>query len=129
MSKQTIAVVTTGGTISCRDTGGGAMPQLSGADLLRLVGAPADLSAVESTEWVEPLRAAVQRGIAVVLASRTGAGLIGDAYGYAGSAANLLGLGLIPAHELPGHKVRLQLMLALGNGLRGAALNAYFEKR
>jgi L-asparaginase len=78
--------------------------------------------------WVELLRAAVQRGIAVVLASRTGAGLIGDPYGYAGSATNLLGLGLIPAHELPGHKARLQLMLALGNRLRGAALGTYFEK-
>ena len=78
--------------------------------------------------WVEPLRATVQRGIAVVLASRIGAGMVGDPYGYAGSATNLLGLGLIPAHELPGHKVRLQLMLALGNGLRGAALRAYFEE-
>lgn len=78
--------------------------------------------------WVEPLGAAVRRGIAVVLASRTGAGMIGDPYGYAGSATNLLGLGLIPAHELPGHKARLQLMLALGNGLRGAALRAHFEK-
>ncbi len=78
--------------------------------------------------WVEPLHAAVRRGIAVVLASRTGAGMIGDPYGYTGSATGLLGLGLIPAHELPGHKARLQLMLALGNGLRGAALHAYFEK-
>ena len=78
--------------------------------------------------WVEPLQAAIRRGIAVVLASRTGAGMIGDPYGYAGSATGLLGLGLVPAHELAGHKARLQLMLALGNGLRGAALRAYFEK-
>ncbi|HVO27322.1 MAG TPA: asparaginase [Candidatus Margulisiibacteriota bacterium] len=78
--------------------------------------------------WAEPLHAAVQRGIAVVLASRTGAGMIGDPYGYAGSATNLLALGLIPAHELPGHKVRLQLMLALGNRLHGAALRACFER-
>jgi L-asparaginase len=78
--------------------------------------------------WVESLQAAVRRGIAVVLASRTGAGMVGDAYGYAGSASGLLGLGLIPAHELPGHKARLQLMLALGNGLRGAALRAYFAR-
>ena len=57
--------------------------------------------------WVEPLRDAVERGIAVVLASRTGAGAIGDPYGYPGSATGLLRLGLIPAHELPGHKARL----------------------
>jgi L-asparaginase len=81
-----------------------------------------------AASWVEPLRDAVQRGIAVILASRTGAGAIGDPYGYPGSATGLLALGLIPAHELPGHKARLQLMLALGNGLRGDALRAYFEK-
>jgi L-asparaginase len=78
--------------------------------------------------WVEPLQGVVQRGTAVVLASRTGAGAVGDPYGYPGSATNLLNLGLIPAHELPGHKARLQLMLALGNGLRGAALRTYFEE-
>lgn len=78
--------------------------------------------------WVATLQAAVQRGIVVVLASRTGAGAVGDPYGYPGSATGLLNLGLIPAHELPGHKARLQLMLALGNGLRGAALRSYFEE-
>lgn len=78
--------------------------------------------------WVDPLRAAVQRGIAVVLASRTGAGAVGDPYGYPGSATGLLNLGLIPARELPGHKARLQLMLALGNGLRDDTLRTYFEK-
>jgi L-asparaginase len=78
--------------------------------------------------WVEPLRRAVEGGIAVVLTSRIGAGAIGDPYGYPGSASGLLRLGLIPAHDLPGHKARLQLMLALGNGLRGAALRAYFEE-
>jgi len=78
--------------------------------------------------WVDSLQAAVRRGVAVVLASRTGAGAVGDPYGYPGSATGLLNLGLIPAHELPGHKARLQLMLALGNGLRGAALRRYFEE-
>ncbi len=78
--------------------------------------------------WVDRLQAAVQRGTAVVLASRTGAGAIGDPYGYPGSATGLLKLGLLPAHELPGHKARLQLMLALGNGLHGPTLRAYFEE-
>lgn len=77
--------------------------------------------------WVEPLRGALERGIAVILTSRTATGAIGDPYGYPGSATGLLHLGLIPAHELPGHKARLQLMLALGNGLCGAALRAHFE--
>jgi L-asparaginase len=78
--------------------------------------------------WVDRLQAAVQRGTAVVLASRTGAGAIGDPYGYPGSATGLLKLGLLPAHELPGHKARLQLMLALGNGLHGPTLRSYFEE-
>jgi L-asparaginase len=78
--------------------------------------------------WIDILKGAMQRGAAVVLASRTGAGAVGDSYGYPGSATGLLNLGLIPAQELPGHKARLQLMLALGNGLRGAALRTYFEE-
>jgi L-asparaginase len=77
--------------------------------------------------WLDPIRAAVARGLPVVLASRTGAGAIGDQYGY-GSARYLLGLGLIAAHELPAHKARLKLMLALGNRLGGARLRDYIEQ-
>ena len=66
----------------------------------------------------------MERGVAVVLTSRTGAGAIGDY----GSASGLLRLGPLAAHELPGHEARLPLMLALGNGLRGAALRACFEE-
>ncbi len=77
--------------------------------------------------WLDAIRAAVARGLPVVLASRTGAGAIGDQYGY-GSARYLLGLGLIAAHELPAHKARLKLMLALGNRLSGARLREYIER-
>ena len=77
--------------------------------------------------WCAALGAAVDRGLTVVLASRTGSGAIGDPYGYPGSATGLLHRGLIAAHALPGHQARLKLMLALGNGLTGAALRAYFE--
>jgi L-asparaginase len=76
--------------------------------------------------WPAALEAAVARGLPVVLASRTGAGAIGDPYGY-GGAGHLLRKGLIPAHEMPAHKARLKLMVALGNGLGGKQLRDYFE--
>jgi len=76
--------------------------------------------------WCKPLESAVKRGLPVVLASRTGAGAVGDSYGYAG-ANHLLRAGLIAAHEMPGHKARLKLMLAIGNGLPIAAIKDLFE--
>ncbi len=78
------------------------------------------------SSWCEPLESAVKRGLPVVLTSRTGAGAVGDSYGYAG-AKYLLQAGLIAAHELPGHKARLKLMLALGNGLAVGAIRDLFE--
>jgi L-asparaginase len=79
------------------------------------------------SSWCAPLEAALERGVTIVLASRTGAGAIGDSYGYGGSASNLLKAALIAAHELPGHKARLELMLALGNGLGPHAIRDLFE--
>jgi L-asparaginase len=76
--------------------------------------------------WVKPLEAAVKNGLPVVLASRTGAGAIDDPYGY-GGAHYLRQAGLIAAHEMPAHKARIKLMLALGNGMTGAALKQFFE--
>ena len=76
--------------------------------------------------WCEPLESAVTRGLAIVLASRSGAGAIGDSYGYAG-ANHLRQAGLIAAHELPGHKARLKLMLAIGNRLAITAIKDLFE--
>jgi len=78
-------------------------------------------------EWCAALGDAVRQGLTVVLTSRTGGGAVGDAYGYDGSATSLLRLGLIAAHELPAHKARLKLMLALGNGLTRDQLRDYFE--
>lgn len=76
--------------------------------------------------WVEPLVEAVKSGLPVVLASRTGAGVVDDPYGF-GGAHYLKGAGLISAHEMPAHKARLKLMLALGNGMSGEMLREYFE--
>jgi L-asparaginase len=76
--------------------------------------------------WIAQLKDALARGLPIVLASRTGAGAIDDPYGY-GGAHYLRGIGLIAAHELPAHKARLKLMVALGNGLGGARLREYME--
>ncbi len=76
--------------------------------------------------WVKPLKEAVQNGIAVVLASRTGAGAVDDPYGY-GGAHYLRGAGLIAAHEITAPKARLKLMLAIGNGMDTRTLRTFFE--
>ncbi len=76
--------------------------------------------------WVKPLTQAVQDGIAVVLASRTGAGAVDDPYGY-GGAHHLRSMGLVAAHEMPAPKARLKLMLALGNAMDSPALREFFE--
>ena len=77
-------------------------------------------------KWVPELEAAVKNNLAVILASRTGAGAVDDPYGY-GGAHYLKNAGLISAHEMPAHKARIKLMLALGNDITGARLKAFFE--
>jgi len=77
--------------------------------------------------WIGSIKRAVEGGLPVVLASRTGAGAIDDPYGY-GGAHFLRAMELIAAHELPAHKARIKLMVALGNRMRGAKLRRYFEE-
>lgn len=57
---------------------------------------------------------AVSKGIPVVLTSRVFSGRVLPVYGYPGGACTLLAAGAISGGELPGHKARLRLMLALG---------------
>jgi len=71
------------------------------------------------------LRAAVdarEAGIAVALASRTGAGAVGATYAFPGGSATWIGAGIPPAGDLTPVQARVALALALGAGLRGAAL-------
>jgi L-asparaginase len=76
-------------------------------------------------EWIKDIEAAIAAGLPIVLASRTGSGAIDDPYDR--GAHYLRSLGLIAAHEIPPHKARIKLMLALGNGLRGKRLKEFIE--
>ncbi len=68
---------------------------------------------------------AVRGGVPVVVATRCHSGEIWDGYGYEGAYRDLARRGAYFAHDLPGHKARLALMVGLGNGLRGDALRDY----
>ena len=79
-----------------------------------------------------PLLPALDRalagGMVIVATTRCITGNMWDMYGYEGAFRDLQRRGVIFAHDLPGHKARLKLMLALGNGLSRAQAGEYFEK-
>lgn len=64
--------------------------------------------------WMPAIREAVQRGMAVVIASRCPSGRVYDGYGYEGAYRDLVDAGTIFAEGLNGQKARVKLMVALG---------------
>lgn len=70
----------------------------------------------------------VKKGIPVVLCSRCLEGRVLDLYAYPGGGRRLKEIGLIFAGRLSGPKARLKLMTALGAGIKGKKLQAYFEQ-
>jgi L-asparaginase len=78
--------------------------------------------------WEEPIGALLERGVPVVLTSRTGAGRVVPAYGGPGGGRSLVERGVIPAGDLSGPKARVALMLALGAGLDSAAVRELFAR-
>jgi L-asparaginase len=66
-------------------------------------------------------------GRPVVVASRAGRGHVGQTYAYPGGGRKLHDMGAIFAGARRPPQARVELMLALGAGLRGAALRAHFE--
>ncbi len=64
--------------------------------------------------WMPTIREAVQRRIAVVVASRTAVSYTHDGYGYPGAYQDLEAAGVIFAEGLRGSKARIRLMAALG---------------
>ncbi len=76
--------------------------------------------------WLPHITDALQRRTAVVIASRCGAGGLGDDFGYVGAYHDLSRLGVIFAHNLSGPKARIKLMAALGAARGMAELRGFF---
>lgn len=76
---------------------------------------------------VPGIQAALAAGIPVILTTRVYGGRVLDVYGYEGAAKPLKNMGVILAGEISGQKARIKLMLALGLGETGKALNQYFD--
>lgn len=72
--------------------------------------------------WMPSIREAVEKGVAVVIASRCQAGGIYDPYGYPGAYRDLSSAGVLFAHHLNGQKARIRLMVLLGSGAQGKEL-------
>ncbi len=72
--------------------------------------------------WMNGIREAIEKGVAVVIASRCQAGGIYDPYGYPGAYRDLASAGVLFAHHLNGQKARIRLMVLLGYGARGKEL-------
>lgn len=68
-------------------------------------------------EVAEQLERAVRRGVLVAVCSRCYMGRVLGVYGYPGGGADLQRRGAVMAGDLPGHKVRLLLMVCLGSGM------------
>lgn len=64
--------------------------------------------------WVPVIKEAVQKGIYIVMASRSLHGYTHDNYGFAGAYRDLEQIGVIFAEGLSGAKARIRLMCALG---------------
>jgi L-asparaginase len=76
---------------------------------------------------------AIQRWIAddkpVVLTSRTQGGRVGHTYGYAGGGRRLEEMGVIFGGSRRAQQARIDLMLALGAGMKMTAIRAMFHER
>jgi L-asparaginase len=77
--------------------------------------------------WLPLLQNARARGIPVVITTRTGAGDLGDEYGYVGAYHDLRRLGCLFAPGLNGPKARVKLMLALGAVKVADDVRAFFD--
>lgn len=70
---------------------------------------------------------ALEKGVPVVLVSRCLMGRVMDDYGYPGAGRELTGMGVILGDNLPGHKARIKLMVALGHSNELAVIREIFE--
>jgi len=75
----------------------------------------------------EAIGRTVAAGVPVVVASRAPRGRVGQTYGYEGGGRHLARLGAIFTGSRRPQQARIDLMLAIGAGLTGAALRAVFD--
>ncbi|HET7488850.1 MAG TPA: asparaginase domain-containing protein [Acidimicrobiales bacterium] len=75
---------------------------------------------------VPGIERALAAGVPVVVASRCATGAVAPVYGGPGGLHELAALGCIPAGDLPAHKARLALWVALGADDRPEAVRAWF---
>jgi L-asparaginase len=78
--------------------------------------------------WLPTIGDALAQRVAVVVATRCGAGSLYDEYGYVGAYHDLERLGVMFAHNLSGVKARIKLMAALGTPRRPSELRALFAE-
>jgi L-asparaginase len=69
----------------------------------------------------------VSEGKPVVITSRTQGGRVGHTYGYPGGGRRLEEMGAIFGGSRRAQQARIDLMLALGAGMRDAELRAMFD--
>ncbi len=66
-------------------------------------------------QMISGIKEAISQNIPVVMVSRCPTGRVLDSYGYEGGGKHLRELGIIFGGNLPGQKIRIKLMLALGS--------------
>ena len=66
-------------------------------------------------QMIPGIKKAISQNIPVVMVSRCPTGRVLDSYGYEGGGKHLRELGVIFGGNLPGQKIRIKLMLALGS--------------
>lgn len=76
----------------------------------------------------EAIKAAIGKGIPVVISTRVPTGRVLPVYGFAGGGKTLKDAGAVFADDLPPHKARILLMLALQAGAKNAQdLQKFFD--
>ncbi len=78
-------------------------------------------------QMLDGIKRAISKNIPVIMVSRCHTGRVLDTYGYEGGGKHLRGLGVIFGGNLPGHKARIQLILALGKTKNIIEIKEIFE--
>ncbi|ANZ33328.1 asparaginase [Staphylococcus carnosus] len=76
---------------------------------------------------LEGLMSCLNKGIPVILVSRSFNGIVGPIYAYEGGGYNLEQRGVIFSNGLNGQKARLKLLVAISNHLNKNQLKSYFD--